>query len=342
MAGADQDDSLDWLCELLGRPPPLDFALGSALAPVPLPPPFPAPALAQVPSPLPPPVNDAAALAVEDDSDVEVWLRELTSLPPPPPPDADAEAMAWLREWIARPSAAPAAAPAAPAAAPAAPAAATAAPVRIARSRSPRAARAAATSSASSLAALRPRRIVEVGVPPSSRRFSAAGLAAVFPGLALAVPQQGTIVREFLLSGPPTAGSAPFDTVLDLCLARLARWLSAFESMMVFKVGICHDPEYRWLNRDYGYVRERCWHAMDLVYAGTSEECRQLEIGIIAATQSVSGSYNVKPGGEGVAAGSASCATCYVYFVVAGAGHGIGLTVAWAQRRRALLVSRSA
>jgi len=112
--------------------------------------------------------------------------------------------------------------------------------------------------------------------------------------------------------------------------------------MMVFKVGICHDPEYRWLNRDYGYVRERCWHAMDLVYAGTSEECRQLEIGLIAATQSVSGSYNVKPGGEGVAAGSASCATCYVYFVVAGAGHGVGLTVAWAQRTRALLVSRSA
>ena len=94
MAGVDQDDSLDWLCELLGQPHPPVFALGSAPAPVPLPPPVPAPALAQVPSPLPPPVNDAAALAVEDDSDVEVWLLELTSLPPPPP-DADAEAMAW-------------------------------------------------------------------------------------------------------------------------------------------------------------------------------------------------------------------------------------------------------
>ena len=261
---------------------------------------------------------------------MEVWIHELTSLPPPPTPDAAAEAMAWLRELFARPSAPPAA-PVRPAM-----------PVLRARSRSPCAARSVATSSASSPGLFRPRQIVEVGVPSSGWRFSAASLASAFPGLALAVPRQGEIVREFLgvvppLSGTPTAAAASSDTVLDLCLGRLGRWLLAFESMMVFKVGICHDPKHRWLNREYGYIRERCWHAMDLVYAGTSEECRQLEIGLIAATQSVSGNQSVKPGGEGVAAGSASGATCYVYFGVAGAGHGVDMTVAWTMRMRALL-----
>ena len=138
----------------------------------------------------------------------------------------------------------------------------------------------------------------------------------------------------------PTSAAALFDTVLDLCLGRLARWLATFENVMVFKVGICHDPEHRWLNREYGYIRDRIWHAMDLVYAGTSEECRQLEIGLIAATQRMSDNHNIRPGGEGIAAGSASGAICYVYFVVAGAGHGMGMTVAWAARTRAL-VNRS-
>jgi hypothetical protein len=194
---------------------------------------------------------------------------------------------------------------------------------------------------------LRPRRIAEVGGGGSlsslgrRRRFSAGDLASAFPGPALAVPRQGEIVRGFLasvpsLSGTPASPAASFDAVLDLCFGRLARWLSTFESMMVFKVGICHDPEHRWLNREYGYIRNRSWHAMDLVYAGTSDECRQLEIGLISVTQSMAGSQNIRPGGEGVAAGSASGATCYTYFVVAGVGHGLGLTAAWALRTRAL------
>ena len=349
--------SMDWLCELLGRPgpPPL------SRVPVPVPPPAddvqtPAP----VPVPLPPPLPVLPVLPRDEDEDPDVetteWIRDLVSRPPPlprPPPEppltppSEAETQEWLRELITRcgcpllqrrGASSGTSGPAAPAA-PAVPLPAV--PVRRARSRS---ARRAAIPSPSS-AALRPRRIAEVGGGGSSsssgRRFSVGDLASAFPGPALAVPRQGEIVREFLasvpsLSGTPASPAASFDAVLDLRLGCLARWLSTFETMMVFKVGICHDPEHRWLNREYGYIRDRSWHAMDLVYAGTSDECRQLEIGLISVTQSMAGSQNIRPGGEGVAAGSASVATCYVYFVMAGCGHGLGLTSAWAQRTQAL------
>ena len=338
---------MDWPCELLGRPgpPPL------SRVPAPVPPPAddvqtPAP----VPAPLPPPLPVLPVLPLDEDEDTDVetteWIRELVSCPPPlprPPPEppltpaSEAETLEWLRELITRPSAA-AAAPAAPAVQ------VPAVPVRRARSRS---ARRAAIPSPSSVALRRrgfTRRPLAGGGSSSSssgRRFSVGDLASAFPGAALAVPRQGEIVREFLasvpsLSGTPASPAASFDAVLDLCFGRLARWLSTFESMMVFKVGICHDPEHRWLNREYGYIRDRSWHAMDLVYAGTSDECRQLEIGLISVTQSMAGSQNIRPGGEGVAAGSASGATCYTYFVMAGVGHGLGLTAAWALRTRAL------
>ena len=146
------------------------------------------------------------------------------------------------------------------------------------------------------------------------------------------MPRQGAIVRSFLrdmpdLTGPSAAAS--LDDVVAVCLGRLGCWFPTFENIIVFKFGICFDPERRWRNREWGYLQERMWHCMDLLFAGSPQQCRLLEIALIGATRSVAGCHNVAPGGEGVAAGSESAGTCYCYVVVAAAGHGLGLHVAF-------------
>ncbi len=76
------------------------------------------------------------------------------------------------------------------------------------------------------------------------------------------------------------------------------------------------------------------WHFVDLLFVGSAQQCRRLEIALIAANRFVAGCQNEAPGVEGVAAGSESADPCYCYLVVAAAaaGHRLGLRRAFDMR----------
>ena len=156
---------------------------------------------------------------------------------------------------------------------------------------------------------------VQIGrpeVPPRWEFRSVQTLLDAFPGVPLVVPGHGEIVADFLDPARTLERAAPE------ILARLSRWMETFGRILVFKIGISRDPEHRWSNEKYGYLRERIWHAMDLVFIGEAEACRKLEQALIAAAGKIPGCHNMKPGGEGVKTGSKDL--CWCYLVVAGAG----------------------
>ena len=175
----------------------------------------------------------------------------------------------------------------------------------------------------------------------AQRQYTVASLVSAFLGHALDVPRQGAIVRCLLrdmqdLTGPSCVASLD-DVVADddgiaVFLGRLACWFVTFEHIIVFQFGICFDPEHRWRNKDFGYLQERMWQFMDVLFVGSPQHCRRLEILLIAATRSVAGCQNEAPGGAGVAAGSEVVDPYYCYVVVAPAGRGIGLRRAFAMR----------
>ena len=113
-------------------------------------------------------------------------------------------------------------------------------------------------------------------------------------------------------------GSGGF-TPLQHCARRLCAWLS-FLGPAIFKTGIASDPHHRFFNREFGYLHERVWHFMDVVWRAPANECREMEIALIAQTREIPGCRNIKPGGEGVRADREY--ECFVYFVLAGAGDG--------------------
>ena len=166
---------------------------------------------------------------------------------------------------------------------------------------------------------------------PQPQQHTVATLVAAAAGV-LDVPPQGTIVRSALRDMPDLTdapAAASLDDVVAVCLGRLGCWLATFGHVAVFKFGICFDPVHRWGNTEFGYVRERTWHLMDLLFVGSAQQCRRLEIAVIGATRGVAGCYNEAPGGEGVAAESVSADPCYCYVVVAAAGHGLSLSRAF-------------
>jgi len=103
--------------------------------------------------------------------------------------------------------------------------------------------------------------------------------------------------------------------------------------MLVFKVGICMDPNERWRNDEFGgYAAERMWMCLDIIFSGPAESRRQLEIQLIRAVRRVPGCYNVKPGGEGMQRGS--LLPCFAYFALAPCGDGVSPEVAYELRVR--------
>lgn len=114
-------------------------------------------------------------------------------------------------------------------------------------------------------------------------------------------------------------------------VARLAAWARAL-GPMAFKIGIAADARDRFFNQEYGYRREGLWHFMDQILEGRADECRQLEIALIAACGQIAGCYNDKPGGEGV--NPARTHMCVVYAVVSAAAEGVGLQSAVRRRRK--------
>lgn len=165
------------------------------------------------------------------------------------------------------------------------------------------------------------------GVSRSMEIVSVDGLASAYPASPLEMPTHGQIITSFLNAGPASEEQALAD-----CLGRLSRWFSTFCGVAIFKVGITCDPSHRWHNPAYGYMQERVWHAMDVVFVGTVEQCRQLETSVISTVGRIPGCQNVAPGGEGLAA--ASSERCFTYLVVAAGGTGVGLQAAFALRER--------
>lgn len=102
----------------------------------------------------------------------------------------------------------------------------------------------------------------------------------------------------------------------------LAAWFCVM-GPVIFKIGIASDPLDRFFSRKSGYVLEERWHFMDVFWQGPANQCRQVEIDLIAATRCLEGSCNEKPGGEGVRPDRTH--QCCVYMVLADAGHGISL-----------------
>jgi hypothetical protein len=113
-------------------------------------------------------------------------------------------------------------------------------------------------------------------------------------------------------------GSGGF-TPLQHCARRLCAWLG-FLGPAIFKTGIASDPHHRFFNREFGYLHERVWHFMDVVWRAPANECRDMEIALIAQTREIPGCRNIKPGGDGVRPDREY--ECFVYFVLAGAGDG--------------------
>ena len=102
----------------------------------------------------------------------------------------------------------------------------------------------------------------------------------------------------------------------------LAAWLDAM-GPAIFKCGIAADPMDRYFNATHGYVLEDRWHFMHVFWQGPADRCRQVEIDFIAMTKGVEGCCNEKDGGDGVRADRTY--ECFVYLVLASAGHGISL-----------------
>ena len=105
----------------------------------------------------------------------------------------------------------------------------------------------------------------------------------------------------------------------------------------MFKIGIAYSPEDRWNNNVFGYATEERWMFMDVIMcAGSVEQCRALEIDLIARLQKVPGCYNIKPGGEGIFSASGKLLACYCSAVYAPAGSGVSARAAWRARKAAL------
>ncbi len=190
------------------------------------------------------------------------------------------------------------------------------------RSRSPK------RSAVQAAQACNPSRSSRPSRPSCSSPFTSVGmLLDEYPeSRPLPTPRQNDIVTSFLESSCPRCPQE----VVKSCLGRLASWYKTFNNVMVFKVGIAADPAHRFFNRDFGYCRDQMWMHMDLVFKGSAEECRQLEMSLISQLSSLGGCYNDKPGGEGVQAGASH--ECYTYFIMAPCGEGLSLRSAFLMR----------
>jgi hypothetical protein len=145
------------------------------------------------------------------------------------------------------------------------------------------------------------------------------------------VPQQDSIIFESVKECCVLVLGVAHGAFFNHVVARLMMWKHLF-GVIIFKVGIAAEPSIRYNNLEFGYAKEGIWRLMDVVVRGPANVCRQLEIELISALGPVQGCYNEKPGGEGV--GKDKVHLCFVYLVVADAGHGHALQVSCKRRRQ--------
>ena len=95
------------------------------------------------------------------------------------------------------------------------------------------------------------------------------GLARAYPDASdiAAIPRQDEFVRSAWSAAPPS--TVTIATAREFCLARLVAWARKLGPAIVFKVGIAANPEHRYSNSEFGYVLERIWMFMDIVWEVT-------------------------------------------------------------------------
>ena len=146
------------------------------------------------------------------------------------------------------------------------------------------------------------------------------------------LPLHGSILRQAPEMPPdPVASQGAFESDVHKCLWYVLAWIRALSHVAIFKVGIAFDPTHRWTNPEGGYITERCWWFMQVMYRNTPQNCRLWERALIAKVRGIPGCYNERPGGEGVSPDN-PVPTCYGYVVFAPAGGGLGVQVAWTQQ----------
>lgn len=151
------------------------------------------------------------------------------------------------------------------------------------------------------------------------------------PSVAWSLPEQDTIIEDDAFDARHS--SVP---VIQYCLWRIAAWGASMTNICIFKVGVAYDPHHRWHNAEFGYDTEKQWMFMDVMHAGTAEECCVLEKDLIARLKKIPGCRNEKDGGDGICLDNAAeLGTCHLYVVFAPAGEGINLYTAWRRRKRA-------
>ena len=145
-------------------------------------------------------------------------------------------------------------------------------------------------------------------------------------------PAQDDILTHACLSItlPPPGHVGPW-VPLDHVASRLLMWRRLL-GVIAFKIGIAADPRDRYWNAAHGYAQDGIWHFMDVLLDGNAQLCRGMEMSLIRAFQGIPGCHNVSPGGEGVRPDRTH--RCYVYITVAAAGTGVGLAAATESRRR--------
>ena len=161
--------------------------------------------------------------------------------------------------------------------------------------------------------------------PPWHNREDLVRFASSFGIVPTVEPPIGNAVVWCL---PPTR---PLFSNFQHCARRLVAWMIKL-GPLAFKIGIAADPIDRWTHSEYGYLRDRQWHVMEVCWQGPANMCRALEIDLIAASRGISGCYNDSPGGEGVRPDRTHM--CFTYLVCAAAGTGLSLRQAWDLRAR--------
>ena len=146
----------------------------------------------------------------------------------------------------------------------------------------------------------------------------------------LATPFDGSIVWEHLFRFS-FADELTIRQVLNHCSVHIHRRLNSM-GLVIFKIGIAADPEHRFNNQSFGYMRDG-YMFMDVLWRGSARDCCFVEDALILEFQTKRGCQNQNRGGGGVDPKNTSYRS-HVYAVFAPCGDGIGIMAAARKRRR--------
>ncbi len=113
--------------------------------------------------------------------------------------------------------------------------------------------------------------------------------------------------------------ASDFEDVVLRASAIVRERLAHHRGLCIFKIGITHDPNFRFWSDKFGYARKgELYSDMVVLASGPCVLVADLEARLIAEWRSVSGCRNDAPGGENAPRQSPA----YCYLVVRFAGDG--------------------